>query len=695
MRSGAETARSQMGAKMERAWMAQVVAAALVACGGGAGGPLFEGDAMKTDAGGDALSVEPSDLGAEVPPDPGPDEGASDALPDGGGPDMPDQGALPCVTPAQGRLAPPVPNPTKFALAVFHFNIQYVAGGLKGLVPPEMDPEGMFDFDNDALEDRIVTESFEPLLDLLLEHPTFAADIEMQGYMLDVLMDRHPGVVEKMRTLVERGQIEVQSFHYADQLFVAHSRFTMEHSVALNRRAFERACLPMAPVVFAQEGQFSEGMLEVMKGAGQTIALMKGGPFDYQYKSVPHRLLYTLRGQDVVTTRGASEGPFSVTWWFVDDGELALTGDMNPYMGSAFRYDEASAKRLVQKLEALQADGWFLTTVADYVRYLKEAGVQAEPLPYSLDTQWRPDDGDNLFAWMGRAGLWGEDEADNEVLSALERSRIALQAAEATLQWALGQGFMLPGFWEAWDKAMRLQVLGEVSDSTGWNPWAGEVRYSLEHSAAALETAHEILDAVRTASGKPCLIVHTDTGEVEAVEEAPPGPVLEPAEPPFDVEVTAPGFDASVRWQEVGSPPPAGPHTLELTVTLTRQEATASRATISFPRSGDRLIYSPAMLDEVTDLPLDDLPGSKGRVNVPAANGLVGLGDGVFLIKDLRSFHLSAFFPKDEPRVSFRDETLNGPGPYVWRFLVLMGATKAEALDAARDLNVTPTVVVF
>lgn len=599
------------------------------------------------------------------------------------------QGPPKCETPTQGRLSPPVPAPRKFALAVFHFNIQYVAGGLQGLVPPDLDPEGMFDYDNDSLEDLIITESFEPLMDMFLAHPTFAADIEMQGYMLDVMMERHPHVVEKMRSLVERGQIAVQSFHYSDQLFTAHSRFSMDESVKLNRRAFQRACLPLAPVVFTQEGQFSEGMLEVMKSAGQTIGLMKGGLFDYQYRSVPNRLLYSLRGQDVLVTRGASDGTFFVTWWFVDDGELALTGEMNPYMGSAFRYSEAAEKKLVQKLQDLQAEGYFLTTVEDYVRYLKNAGIQAHPLPYSLDGNWRPDDADNLFAWMGRAGLWGPDEADNEVLSSLERSRIALMAANTAIAWAEGQGLDL-GLRSAWQEAMRLQVLGEVSDSTGWNPWAGEVRYSLERSALALEEANKILSAVQAATGKPNLLVHTSTGDVETLDGPPPPPLIEDAAAPFVVEVFAPGFDVDLRWREFV--PVGVPRKLDLTISLTRTDPLAASATISFPRSGDRLIYSPAMLNEVADIALSDLPGFQGRVNIPAANGLVGLGNGVFAIKDLRTFHLSAFFPKDESRVFFKDQTLNGKGPYVFRFVVLVGATKDEALQAALDLNVNPSV---
>jgi len=651
---------------------------ALLQCGGGGGSGADAGPDAPMDAADSWMDAIPADDAAW------PDDQVADTA-------FPDIGPT-CETPNPGQLEPPVADPRKFALAVFHFNIQYVAGGLKGLMPPEQDPEGMFDYDNDQLEDRIVRESFEPLLDIFLAHPTFAGDIELQGYMLDVMMDRHPEVVAKMRALVARGQIAIESFHYSDQLFTAHSRWTMERSQALNRRAFERACLPQSRAVFTQEGQFSEGMLERMKFAGQTIGIMKGGLADYQYSGVPQRLLYRLRDQDVVTTRGGGDAGFEVTWYFVGDGETVLTGDLDPYLGSAFRFQQASADALVQKLQQLQNAGYFLTTVEDYVRRLKEAGVEAVELPYSLDGTWRPDDSNNLFAWMGRRGLWGDSEADNEVLATLERSRIALMAADAALLWAVrnGSGPDPDPLREALDPAIRAQVLAEVSDSTGWNPWLGEVRYALEFAQSNLETARDVLEAVRASVGAPWIRVDTASGEVTGLDAAGTPPVEAPADPPFDIEVQASGFDSSVQWTELQ--PPATPRVLKLVVTLARTESGAANAVLSFPRSGDRLIYGPAMLDEVADLDLSGIPGFQGLVNVPAANGLLGLGNGVFLVKDLRSFHLSAFFPKQEPRVYFEDQTLNGPGPYEFRFFVLIGASAPEALAFARSVNVQPVV---
>src|SRR5262245_11722034 len=95
---------------------------------------------------------------------------------------------------------------SRFALSMLHFNVQYVAGGLVGFLAL---PNPATDLNAEQVEDAIVRESFEPVLDLFLAHPTWGVDIELQGYMLDVLAARHPKVLDKLRTLAVTGQIEV------------------------------------------------------------------------------------------------------------------------------------------------------------------------------------------------------------------------------------------------------------------------------------------------------------------------------------------------------------------------------------------------------------------------------------------------------------------------------------------------------
>src|SRR5688572_16215954 len=153
----------------------------------------------------------------------------------------------------------------KFALGMFHFNVQYVAGGVIGFGGPSSERS------ESQIEDLIVTESLEPVLDLFLAHPTWGQDIEMQGYMLEVIAKRHPGVLDKLKKLVLSGQIDVDSFHYSDQLFIAYPPVDWERSQTLNDDVFARYGVKRGTSVFCQEGQAGLGLAAPMKAHGYSL----------------------------------------------------------------------------------------------------------------------------------------------------------------------------------------------------------------------------------------------------------------------------------------------------------------------------------------------------------------------------------------------------------------------------------------
>jgi len=74
------------------------------------------------------------------------------------------------------------------------------------------------------------------------------------------MAERHPGVLSKLRQLVDAGQAELVSFHWSDQLFLAYPRRDLEVSHALMAEVWERTGLSPSGTVFCQEGQFGEGL---------------------------------------------------------------------------------------------------------------------------------------------------------------------------------------------------------------------------------------------------------------------------------------------------------------------------------------------------------------------------------------------------------------------------------------------------
>jgi len=664
----------------------------LAHCGGsGPGGPAdlaAADDARLHDLGGEGDTRTAAEAGVT-------DDGAPEIAPE--------VHRTACETPPQGTLLPPDSGAVKFALSLYHYNVQYVAGGLKGFDLLGKDrPE--LDLDDGQVQDRIIVESLVPLLDALVEHPSWGVDVELQGYMLEIMAERHPDELEKMRQLVALGQLHVDSFHWSDQLWTAFPAPSMERSLAFNERAFQASCLPLGKAVFSQEGQFGHGMATLIR-ASQRVALLPTNFHKYHYGNQPGHLAYDWEGTTVlVAGKGVVEEvggeQVEVKWHFMNDGELAFTGGANPYFGTLFAYDPVSSAKYIEDLEQLEAEGWRIATIADYLANLDQRGYQPEPLPLILDGTWQPKDTQNVFRWMGGMGAF-EEEDDNGVLSGNVRSRLALQASRALLASAE------PAVRAALEEDLTLgwghQLLAEVSDSTGWNPWAGEVAYSRDHSRAAMEQAWEVaksgLDALESSGRAVDTAGGASPAEVPDVAYRFSGPEsleLEVActesEAPVEVEVEAPGWTVEAGWCRLQE------GCFMLNLELTPGGAAGRRIEVVFPRWGDTLAYVPALLEEtgtvtlfqVNELVLDDTQ----TLTLGLANGLLGLGEDKWLVKAAARVHLAALVPKEEEVVRFENQTQPPDKSATYTFFFLEGVEPAAAAAFAARLNVTPVVLV-
>jgi hypothetical protein len=609
-----------------------------------------------------------------------------------------DQVSPGCQLEPQGVLLAPDSGTRKFALSLFHYNLQYVAGGLVGFMDkPETDLTDL------EVQDRIIVESFFPMLDILEQHPTWGMDAEMQGMMVEAIAQRHAGVLPRIQALVSRGQLHIDSFHYSDQLWVAYPWPSMAQSFAFNERAFASACLPLGKAVFTQEGQFGHGMVHHIEDSDR-IALYPTNLFKYFSGSADAGALAYEWDQTPVVIAGKSVTEevageeVSVTWHFMNDGELAFTGNANPYFGTFFAYDKKSTQKYVEELEELEADGWAIVTVADYVAHLDALGYQKPPMPLALDGAWQPKDTQNVLRWMGQVGeLGGPEEDDNGVLTGNVKSRFLLQAAAAAAP-HLGMAELATA--DALQEGWYHQLLAEVSDSTGWNPWPGEVKYSKEHAAQAGAAAWALVAA---ALGEEGLTVDTATGQV--ADEASlhfaaggPGevtlvvPEKVPGEELWPVLVEAPGRTATVAWFETGLT-----NTSLVEVTFGPGVTEDHRfIRVVFERSGDTLSYVPALMEEegnVTDFDITQLALDETQfLALGLANGLLGLGQDRWVIKVATTLHLAAIIPKTAPQVRFENHTQAVSSGDTWSFLVLDDVEAQTAVALANRVNVQPVV---
>lgn len=566
----------------------------------------------------------------------------------------------------------------KFALSMLHFNVQYVAGGLNGFF---IDPNPTLDLSAAQVEDAIVRESFEPVLDLFAKHPTWGIDLELQGYMLDVMAERHGDVLDKLRALAESGQAEVVSFHYSDQLFLAYPREDWARSQALTAATFAKHGIPLAKTVFCQEGQAGPGMAAAMKDAGYQTLLFPKNLFGYQHgPALPIEPLYRFGEVEMLTSHGGNwtlgDDTLSTVFWFVDDGELLATGDFDPYIAEFFLEDEAAIAEHEAELLALEASGFRIATVGDYLATVRGL-VDPPDAPPLLDGTWQPDTTDGVFRWLGGSGLWGDDERDNDVRSLGAQAHRELVTAETAATAAgLDARDELDGAW-------RLLALGQVTDASGINPFRGEIEYGLAHVSEAMRIARAVIVRAREALGGGALEIDTAAGTATPAGALP----AEPPEvaPPLALAIEAGDRDVEERWWDLGG----GVYRSMLRFGPSSDERFVE---VTFPSddgaAGD-LVYTPGLAEQPVHVPREAFVFD--HFQLALSDGLVGLGPQSFVIKDMARVHLAATVRRDGGEVRFTDTTAPLDEDTVWVFQVVLG-DEAQAATVARSLNVQPRV---
>jgi hypothetical protein len=422
-----------------------------------------------------------------------------------------------------------------------------------------------------------------------------------------------------------------------------------------------------------------------MRDHGLTIAVLPKNLLEHM-QSGAHGLFYRGLGVDVaVGGRGGAHGDLQISWTGPGDGELAVTGGTNPYLGRAvFVASDSAIREYEDRRAAAEASGVRFVTVSELVAAARERAPFPD-LPPLTDGTWQPDDTRNLHRWMGGLGglfdILVPTENDNAVLTTNARASLSVRACEIVAAWSAGR----PGAADRsrlLDAAVRELNLAQVSDSTGWNPWLGEVRYSLDHAAEALELAHRCIDH-EPLRGPPRRRVDLATGEVS--DAPPPAWRLFPsARPPFEVRVFAPGRTAELTWRQLSA------DRLELVADFGPSATRERTVSLIFPLGFSRVVYAPA-LDEAR---LVDLPASAFDApehTLPLPSGLVGLGYGVFLVKDVRTVHLAALVRPRAAEVELRDDTARADEPQRWRFEVVLGDA-SRAQEVAADVNLGPTL---
>lgn len=569
----------------------------------------------------------------------------------------------------------------KLAVAVYHFNIQYVAGGLKGFPDGELTREN--DFTEAQLEDRIVRVGLEPVLDMFLANPSFAADIELQAYMVEVIAIRHQDVLEKMQTLAARGQIDFDSFHYSDQLYIAYPRRDLEVSLDLVDQVFERTCLPVGRSVFTQEGQFAAGQLPVARDRGRHTSVFPKNLFFHQHSrdvvadgvlfedpSAPGHLV-------IVGAEGYSTNDFELQWTFMDDGEIAFSeGRLNPYFGADYVLDPNAIAAHVDRLRMMEEAGFVHATIAEAAEAMKKRGMTVQTLPTSLDGTWQPDDTGNVYRWMGGSGLFRAQERDSAVLAAIWRGRNAIEGLEEVLREPDEQ--QARGMLAAW----RQSLLSQVSDSTGWNPFIGEVDYSFFKANAAEAMVTSVAECAevtpKAVEAVACSAASTSLADLGA-------------------EVVAPtrAVETIVESCDLGA---GTVHRITLKTEAlvmeeplfdqTEAEGNDRNVELRFGPLARTFALQPALADAAVTYDLDAMAFE--WTGIPLPHGVMQIGGDRWVIQDHTTGRTAALLTRmgdDMDVVRFADTTVSRASASAPRYYVVDGVDSETAVSLAARIN--------
>ena len=546
----------------------------------------------------------------------------------------------------------------KYSLSLFHFNIQFMAGEIETY-------------------HREVREAFSPLLDLLVNHPTWKFDIELQGHMVEFLAKHYPYTLEKLKRLVDNGQVELISCHYSDQIWIAFPKVDMIKSIQMNDRVLKEHGLKRSRVLLTQEGFFGEGLAELS---------------DYFDICVTHSMYYThfhpineikpyykmgnlkvLIGPDL----GIIED-LQWLWFQFGDGEpISVLG--GPNNTRDFYFDKRKIADFERKLEGLEKSGYGIISLSDFVAKVEEKGFKAEELEPVLDGTGAMHRCGGAFQWMGK--YVNDYEEDWVIRSHNFRTRSRLLASETLLKYAKDRGVETKEQYQLLEEAWRHQLLAEASDPTGWVPSPKEVHYGIEESDQVLNIVQNIIDYLKGKLKLGLIEVDTQTGEVNKFK----GESL--AERKFvdsGQDSLAELFGAKGTIRQFQSKANQVRMCVDF-IPTERMSGVLKRYNVNY------LQYSPALMeDKLVRYNLDCFETNK--LYLPLPNGLITLRENFHIIKHNQDTHIACLIDKDEKMVKFQME--NAPQKdYHWVFTLFWGGAK-EALRLANEINIRPKVVI-
>jgi hypothetical protein len=550
------------------------------------------------------------------------------------------------------------PAQEKYAIGMFHFNLQYVAGDYR-------------------IESRIIKESLYPVLQFFEKNPKYKSDIEIQGYAIEVLSEEHPEVLSLFKKLINRGQIELVIAHYSDQFFIGYPALDLQKSIEISDKILSDHGMKRSKVFFGQEIQWTPAYASVLKDKYDLIVTSSDPHSYYRGKTLP--LVNVTYGKDqILGLIGAGEKKLDGLEWdfaFLDDGEVFNSLD---YRSNFYRVPEQE-KLSIDRFRKLEKEGYKFVTMSELAARIKVSkGYKVPDYPFVPEGTW------NMsvcgpYMWMGRQRSGVEKDGVTRAVSYRLRGEIMM--TDRLVGYAASKGIEVKELQKQMTDVWKHLLLSEVSDASGWSPLLVEVQYTDNEVAYAellLKAVMSKLKVLLPLTTQP-LLVNTQNELLQPVGTVKSA-VAATSILPVAFAVRAEKYESAIKKYNENL------YCLE--IKCRRPLDGAVEIVFDTPASG--LFYSAGAGEEIAvEIPTD-------LSHDPAftlSNGFIYLNNGFSLIKDCSVEHLAATWKVKEQKLVFREE-LNKNNPEMnMRFYLLKGSID-EGLALANKLNTWPSYLV-
>ncbi|MFX1465624.1 MAG: hypothetical protein ACFFA5_04045 [Promethearchaeota archaeon] len=547
---------------------------------------------------------------------------------------------------------------THFVLSYFHFNLQFYCGNYES-------------------EESIINDLIRNLLEFYDDNPQYKFTFEIQGYAIEVMDRDYPDVLELIRDLTKRGQMELVVTHYSDQFFVAYPKLDLMKSIEVSDEILEKNDIKRSNVFGAQEWQWSPILPEIMRKYGYNIYLGRDRAFrkydQVQGSHDPYKENFLWQAEwneesayivlDHPATINISSNDDDKTlyyeWAYHGDGEI-LNGKKT---GIDFEFEDSKQEKYERDLERYEDDGYKFVTVSELVYTALEKGFEAEKAESVVDLA----QGD-LYVWMGRNK--NEYEDNNYINTLRYQARTSLLSAETLIKIAEDNNFDVSDQKDTLSELWKELLLSEVTDGTGWTPKEFETKYAKEKAKSVTKISKELTFNMTKKLGITSEVV-IDTKTDNIVEDFGI-PHYEETETPINISISCDNYTYTCYNYTDRL------YLLEIRINATREKQIG----ITFNLT-DSCYYSP--------MGTKYLNASKYWDESPLltlANGWIYLGNDVNIIKDCTTRHIGAEL--NQTYVKFMEEYLEGE--FVYRFYIYYGDME-EAFEFANRLNVKPSVL--